>query len=223
MRTLSAFAVLVCLCVACLSPAPAGAAEAPAGKPWQWVTGSFEAKQDAGISFLLSNPNTTNASVTIRLFRATTQVGSDFTVTVQGRNTLTAIMFATTTGLHFATFFSNTPELTIQYRHTDASSVTHFVDAGDVIPVPRYATADALTSGLNTLTDAFNPILPAVQGIGAKVDQLAPKVDSINDGVGPNGGRIATLEQQVLTLRSELKSLRRLIERRLPARKRKRR
>jgi hypothetical protein len=223
MRKLPAIGVLACVALACLWPASAGAAEAPAGKPWQWVTGSFEAKASTGISFLLSNPNTTNASVTIRLFTATTQVGSDFTVNVQGRNTLTAILFANNTGLHFATLFSNTPELVIQYRHTDAASVSHFVDAGDVIPVPLYATADALTSGLDSLTDAFSPILPAVQGIGGKVDQLTPKIDSINGGIGPNGGRIATLEQQVVSLRKELKSLRRLIERRLPAKKRKRR
>ena len=108
------------------------AAGVDAAHPYEFVTGSFEAKKDAGISFLISNPNSSSASVTLQLFTSTTQVGSNFTVNIQGRNTLTAILFATSTGLHFARLSSSLDNVTIQYRHMDAASVTHFVDAGHV-------------------------------------------------------------------------------------------
>jgi hypothetical protein len=115
----------------------AQAAPVDAAHPYEFVTGSFEAKKDAGISFLISNPNPgVNASVVIQLFTATTQVGSNFTVNVQALNTLTAILFATSTGLHFAKLSSSLENVVIQYRHTDAASVVHFVDAGHVRAIP---------------------------------------------------------------------------------------
>ena len=116
------------------------AAGVDAAHPYEFVTGSFEAKKDAGISFLISNPETTSASVVLQLFTATTQVGSNFTVNVQGRNTLTAILFATSTGLHFAKLSSSLPNVSVQYRYVDAASVTHFVDAGDVRAITPKAT-----------------------------------------------------------------------------------
>jgi hypothetical protein len=109
--------------------------------PYEFVTGAFEAKKDAGISFLISNPNPGVAgSVTIQLFTATTQVGSNFTVNAPALDTLTAILFATTTGLHHAKLSSSLDNVVIQYRYTDAASVIHFVDAGDVRAIPRPAT-----------------------------------------------------------------------------------
>lgn len=116
------------------------AAGVDAAHPYEFVTGSFEAKKDAGISFLISNPSTTSASVVLQLFTATTQVGSNFTVNVQPRNTLTAILFATSTGLHFAKLSSSVDDIVVQYRHVDAASVTHFVDAGHVRAITPRAT-----------------------------------------------------------------------------------
>ena len=161
------------------------AAGVDAAHPYEFVTGSFEAKKDAGISFLISNPSTSNASVVLQLFTATTQVGSNFTVNIQARNTLTAILFATSTGLHFAKLSSSVDDVTVQYRYTDAASVTHFVDAGDVraiaakpvglfVPVAPFRLCNTLdgqgtacqgdTIGAN---DSINVVAVGVGGIPA--------------------------------------------------------
>jgi len=234
---------------------PAGAQFGDATRPYQYVTGSFEAKKDAGISFLISNPATTNASVAIKLYTATTQVGSTFTVNVQARNTLTAILFPTSTGLHFAELNSSVPNISVQYRHVDAGSVTHFVDAGDVLRIDYTLPTAAAVSGVNTrvialqsstatafgelgslidgltpkvdaLTPKVDALTPKVDAIGPKVDALGPKIDGLAQGSAQPASdpalakHIATVETQVKTLRSELRSLRRLIVRRLPARRR---
>lgn len=138
--------VLVAAALALSFLAPVGrvpaseAAGVDAAHPYEFVTGSFEAKKDAGISFLISNPSATTASVVLQLFTSTTQVGSNFTVNVQSRNTLTAILFATATGLHFAKLSSSVDDVVVQYRYVDAASVTHFVDAGHVRAITPKAT-----------------------------------------------------------------------------------
>ena len=183
------------------------AAGVDAVHPYEFVTGSFEAKKDAGISFLISNPEATNASVVLQLFTATTQVGSNFTVNVQGRNTLTAILFATNTGLHFAKLSSSLPNVSIQYRHVDAASVTHFVDAGHVraIALPPSGLFTAVTpfrlcdtrAGRGTQCDGrrIGPggtLLAIVTGLGG-VPASAKAVTLNVTVVGPSASGFVTL------------------------------
>jgi len=181
-----------------------GQAEAAGVDPahsYEFVTGSFEAKQATGVSFVISNPNPgQNASVVIQLFTVTTQVGGNFTVSVESLSTLTAVMPTSSTGPHFAKLSANLPNVVIQYRYVDAASAAHFVDAGDVRALPGPA--------LGSVFVPVNPFRLCDTRNNANATQCVNNVLSLNEtqhiraaGVGglPSNIRAVTLNLTVVT------------------------
>ncbi len=231
-----------------LCASPAGAA-VEADRPYVYISPFYHPKSNTNATIHFTNGDDADQSLNIRRYNAIGGLLGSTLVTVQEKATIIAFAGGNSGAQMHLEIWADSPAILVELFYTDTASVTQVVRPPDwrVLGPAERVVPDAV-AGLEATMGEIRPPILALDGdfdaIGNKVDavqssvsglsspiaELTPKVDALQSSLGalqPTMDSLAAenaaLKKDVAGLRTQLRRLRALIVKRLPAKPRRRR
>ncbi|HVE68343.1 MAG TPA: hypothetical protein VNB64_07160 [Solirubrobacteraceae bacterium] len=229
---------------ACALPAAAPAQSDP--RPYHLVSPIFTPKDATSFTVLMTSGDDASQSMLLRRYDAVGTLLSSQAVTIGAHGSLQASPVAHSGAPLHIELWSPSPAVMARITYTDSSNVTQRILEEQWLRVGPERGLPAAVAGLQGTAGAIEAKVDGVQGtanavqgttsaiqgtvfdVRTAVGGLAPKLDAVAADVSALRGvpsptpdaRVTTLQRDVTRMRNELRSLRRILLRRIPARRR---
>jgi hypothetical protein len=215
-----------------LSALPATEAAQAGPNPYHYVSPIFSPKTATSFTLLMTSGDDASQPMLLRRYDAVGTLLSSQTVTIGAHGSLQASPAAHSGAPLHVELWSESPAILARITYTDSADVTQRITEGEwglVGPengVP--AAVAALQGTASSVEGTVFDVRTSVGGLTTKLDAVATDVTALRGQPAPTpDARVAALQTQVTglkkdvsTLRSELRSLRRILLYRIPARRR---
>jgi hypothetical protein len=227
-RTLMA----VGLAAAALCGLPAVAAAQGETRPYHLVSPIFSPKTATSSTVLMTSGDDASQSMLLRRYDAVGTLLTSQAVTIGAHGSLQASPAAHSGAPLHIELWSASPAIMARVTYTDSSDVvqrileSEWLHVGPERDVP--AAVSALQGAVAGVQGTANTIQGTVFDVRTVVGAITPKLDTVATDVSALRGapapaadaRVSTLQRDVTRLRTELRSLRRILLYRIPARRR---
>ena len=224
--------VLALLVAAAPAALPSVASGQVGSRPYHLVSPIFSPKTSTSFTVLMTSGDDASQSMLLRRYDAVGSLLTSQAVTIGAHGSLQASPAAHSGAPLHIELWSESPAIMARITYTDSSDVTQqlleerWLHVGPERDVPAgvsalQGTAASIEGKVDGVQGTVFDVRTSVGALTPKLDAVAADVTALRGVPGPTpDARVTTLQTDVKRLRSELRSLRRILLYRIPVRRR---